>query len=488
MNLTTNLRGATWLEPIARWCPTHWQIFKFANLLIILLMLAACSKDSGSDTPPPAPQPKPEPELPNALYKDWPVQPVINKDEKHYIVALFDDSDEKKIYISAKFKWADLNNNGIQEPEDALTNIFLAQMGDLKSPIVTLYEPEEGLALAFNDLFPSAKLKAIDVSHFPTLKVLNVPQQLLTTLNCSKNPELNEVNLSVNQFTAAAMLAMANSLPDRDGKPAGIITLQNKQRKDKNEINQAVLDILASKNWTAKYINELGKTKEYQVNPNPPAFPTGGYGVYIAGKEITSSNYNNFIDYFVVNDGKITYDPFDNVLTLNGVVINCPKGKIAITQDKNKTTPLTIVLRASNVINTENTETVVNCKVGLRITGEGKLTLNCREKNSNLSEGIIDAKNITIDGGCTVNTNASIVARAVLTIDGANVYAKEEKEIYPCLGGYEGLALLNAEVQSPADAFIKKTMITQSSGESVFLFTFVKDDNYYCTEVKIVKK
>ena len=215
--------------------------------------------------------------------------------------------------------------------------------------------------------------------------------------------------------------------------------MQNKQRKDKNEINQAVLDILASKNWTAKYINELGKTKEYNGNPNPPAFPTGGYGVYIAGKEITSSNYNNFVDYFVVNDGKITYDPFDNVLTLNGVVINCPKGKIAITQDKNKTTPLTIVLRASNVINTENTETVVNCKVGLRITGEGKLTLNCREKNSNLSEGIIDAKNITIDGGCTVNTNASIVARAVLTIDGANVYAKEEKEIYPCLGGYKGL-------------------------------------------------
>ena len=208
----------------------------------------------------------------------------------------------------------------------------------------------------------------------------------------------------------------------------------------------------------------------------------------MAGKEITAINYNNFIYFFVVNDGKITYDPFDNVLTLNGVVINCPKGKIAITQDKNKTTPLTIVLRASNVINTENTETVVNCKVGLRITGEGKLTLNCREKNSNLSEGIIDAKNITIDGGCTVNTNASIVARAVLTIDGANVYAKEEKEIYPCLGGYEGLALLNAEVQSPADAFIKKTMITQSSGESVFLFTFVKDDNYYCTEVKIVKK
>ena len=201
MNLTTNLRGATWLERIARWRPTHWLIFTLANLLIVF----ACSKDSGSDNP--EPQPKPEPEVPNALYKDWPVQPVINKDEKHYIVALFDDSDEKKIYISAKFKWADLNNNGIQEPEDALTNIFLAQMGELKSPIVTLYEPEEGLALAFNDLFPLAKLKAIDVSHFPTLKVLNVPQQLLTTLNCSKNPELNEVNLTVNQFTAAAMLA-----------------------------------------------------------------------------------------------------------------------------------------------------------------------------------------------------------------------------------------------------------------------------------------
>ncbi|MBM0659180.1 hypothetical protein [Capnocytophaga genosp. AHN8471] len=458
---------------------THWLIFTLANLLILF----ACSKDSGGDTPEPQPkpnteQPKPEPEVPNALYKDWPVQPVINKDEKHYIVALFDDSDEKKIYISAKFKWADLNNNGIQEPEDALTNIFLAQMGDLKSPIVTLYEPEEGLALAFNDLFPSAKLKAIDVSHFPTLKVLNVPQQLLTTLNCSKNPELNEVNLSVNQFTAAAMLAMANSLPDRDGKPAGIITLQNKQRKDKNEINQAVLDILASKNWTAKYINELGKIKEYNGNPNPPAFPTGGYGVYIAGKEITSSNYNNFVDYFVVNDGKITYDPFDNVLTLNGVVINCPKGKIAITQDKNKTTPLTIVLRASNVINTENTETVVNCKVGLRITGEGKLTINGTLGGG--ASSISSNGNLTIDGDCTLIASPFIKANGQLTIDGANVEVTAENgfNFLSPITAKKGITLLNAEIESP-----KRAAIVKEGEDYVF-----KVNNRMCTEVKIVKK
>ena len=39
MKNNSQLRGALWR-------PTHWQIAKFANLLIFLLIFLACSKDS----------------------------------------------------------------------------------------------------------------------------------------------------------------------------------------------------------------------------------------------------------------------------------------------------------------------------------------------------------------------------------------------------------------------------------------------------------
>ena len=66
--------GTSRLEHIARWRPTHWLIFTLANLLIVF----ACSKDSGSDNPNPEPQPQPQPELKgNYVMYEGKAKPVL---------------------------------------------------------------------------------------------------------------------------------------------------------------------------------------------------------------------------------------------------------------------------------------------------------------------------------------------------------------------------------------------------------------------------
>ena len=69
---------------------THWQIAKLANLLIILLMFAACSKDSGSDNP--DPEPKPNPEQPQIQAKKGFVS--INGVEKKVLKAEYVKSED----------------------------------------------------------------------------------------------------------------------------------------------------------------------------------------------------------------------------------------------------------------------------------------------------------------------------------------------------------------------------------------------------------
>ena len=70
--------GASRLERIARWRSTHWQIFKFANLLIFLLIAFACSKASDDDNPNPEPQPQPQPELKgNYVMYEGKAKPVL---------------------------------------------------------------------------------------------------------------------------------------------------------------------------------------------------------------------------------------------------------------------------------------------------------------------------------------------------------------------------------------------------------------------------
>ena len=72
--------GASRLERIARWRPTHWLIFTLANLLILF----ACSKASDDDNPNPEPQPQPQPELKgNYVQYDGKAKPVLTAEYRN---------------------------------------------------------------------------------------------------------------------------------------------------------------------------------------------------------------------------------------------------------------------------------------------------------------------------------------------------------------------------------------------------------------------
>lgn len=439
------------------------QIIKFANFLIcVLLFAAACSKSDGNEPPSKV----------ETTYKDWPIKPNIKEGETNYITFYTEHQLQAFIIEAEGEGWFDTNNNGLQQGIVEKTYQFKAKQifpVEAKGPnVFTFYSNPTEFRLH------PTKAKYMDVTHAPALKSLNVEGNELANLNLSQNKNLRWVDVTKNNFSAEAMLAMVKTLPQRVDTEMAKIYLQSlKGETEKNKVTKEVLDVLASKNWIAMYYDKNATASLYNGNPNTPyaEVPQGGYGVYIGGEELTSSNYyyihkNQFP---ALEDGKAYYDPINNVLTLEGADISVSyedgKEKAAISA----TQTLTIVLRGYNLIATSK----VIQTADLRITGTGELHISTKN-----SEAIYADGTLTIEGaGCKVASSYMIAAKKQIVINQANLKINMNDKEVAALVSLEGITLSKCKVVDPVGATV------QRKGP---FYSFFKQDGTHCPDLHIV--
>ena len=218
-------------------------------LLVAVATLAGCSKDSdNNDTPTP-----PEVQDP---YKEWSTKPKIKEGETSYI-SFYTQREVGEAFIFNLYGngWIDLNNNGVQDPDEK-SEIFDGsdKHYTLQSRAFTVYGNITSLIATDN------VLKGLDISHAPALQEvkagineinalnlkenkaltkLNVYENGLSTLDLKENKALNELNVSYNQLS----------------------TLDLRENKSLTELNVAnnklsALDLKENKVLTKLYVYE----------------------------------------------------------------------------------------------------------------------------------------------------------------------------------------------------------------------------------------
>lgn len=163
------------------------------------------------------------------------------------------------------------------------------------------------------------------------------------------------------------------------------------------------------------------------------------YYVEVGEVHITSDNYKNITaagGFPAVKRGKITFDNSTRTLTLNNVLIKPAEGKRGIyvfIDYEWKERPLIIKLIGRNVIEATKESSVSTNSIPIVITGSGSLIAS---GNVSISSG----KQLTIQGGCTIEAKSPIWADTI-TINDAQVHAIRVLKDEPCMRGFWGIKL-----------------------------------------------
>ena len=196
------------------------------------------------------------------------------------------------------------------------------------------------------------------------------------------------------------------------------------------------------------------------------------YGVLIGGVELTSENYQkiNKDNFPAITEGTVSYDPIQRILTLDGATIEATGEKVcAIEQLQGTTATLTIVLKNENTLNSEKSVGIAVDAANLRITGKGSLTINTNETQAS----IYAKRDLTIEGGCSIEASTQIGVYKTLTINKANVHVTEKND--PAIVAINLINLIDCKVVFPEGA---------TKGTYDGYYTFVKDGKE-CKEVNI---
>ena len=231
-------------------------------LLMAAATLVACSKNNDDDSSQP-------PSTPENPHQEWPIKPNIKEGEANYITFYTDAKQGEKLMIraDAKSAWIDLNNNGIQDPDEPSreNENILGRYYQIKSQIITVYGEVRHFAV-------EGKVKAIDLSHAPNLKFLGFKYSNINGLDLSKLKMLKELTITNNDFSAETILAIAKTLPQREKNYDAQIVLQRfaGEKKETNKITPEILEVLAAKNWDAYYMDERQRLIQYNGNIDAP--------------------------------------------------------------------------------------------------------------------------------------------------------------------------------------------------------------------------
>ena len=149
-------------------------------LLVAAATLAGCSKD--------------EDKLDAPSYKDWPTPPVVKQEGANYVSFYTQAKVGEEISFGFQGEgWVDLNNNGVQDPDEkAEKSNGHKKSYKVQSQVFSLYGNITSLEAK------SCGLKGIDVSHAPALEILTLSENQLSELELKNNKALVELYINKN--------------------------------------------------------------------------------------------------------------------------------------------------------------------------------------------------------------------------------------------------------------------------------------------------
>ncbi len=224
----------------------HWQIFKFSNWLILLLIFIGCSKkDNNEPVVPPTPVETP------AHLKDWTPQPKVDVAQPYMAFATGNVS-ATTLSITAVGStatatdvWVDTNNNGVFD---------------------------EGIDKRITDFTKPITFKVTDkvFTIYGKVKELKASGNALTAADVRSNATLKRLDVSGNHLSEAALVRLVSSLPAATGTT--IVVLRNtSDPNEKNVVSDVVLGAAKAQGWQT---NKTERGKEVADLPTDTQAPT----------------------------------------------------------------------------------------------------------------------------------------------------------------------------------------------------------------------
>ena len=204
--------------------------------------------------------------------------------------------------------------------------------------------------------------------------------------------------------------------------------------------------------YLAEYGSNAAYTGEVIISPD-------AYNLWVAGTQVTTANV-----YDVLGDGKVSYNPSANTLTLNNAVISTTEFRGIYNEISN----LKIALVGTNTISTSSDNCITSTQ-DFSIEGTGMLQVTCSNTHA-----IFAYNNLTISGGCTVNatSNASggyvaIICHSgkTLTVNNSNVVANAPNSTLSSIYGFGALSLIgDMSILEPAGAYYSNRRVYDQQG------------------------
>ena len=256
------------------------------------------------------------------------------------------------------------------------------------------------------------------IQYFSNLDTLWCPTNLISDFDMSVLPNLKFLNCSANKinpnYSAMAIATLLESLPDNDNTQKTLYYYNNDngtQSESNFRLTYEQCQYLKAKHWTPyEYTSKNGVYDWYEM-----VGTTVSDSIWVKSTMVTNANYND-----VLGDGKVSYDPIRNVLTLNGV---------SITQNSLYNLVCSRDGLVVKLIGTNNIRERATFNKNTTIIGPGTLTvsMSTREYQIMINNGaclhISDSAQVTISAsasGYAIGTGIKGSTGSTLKVDGDN--------------------------------------------------------------------
>lgn len=231
-------------------------------MLLVSIYALSCAKDKGSPSDPKVE----DPQLPIIT-----LTKAANDNTNWNLDIKADNADQNQL-------WIDLNNNGIKDAGEAITNLSSTSSLPVASRTIGVHGKVAYFSCADNKLTSLDvsknsmlktlicsvnQLKTLDLSNNFALEGLICSGNQLEALDLSKNTNIKSVNLSFNKIAGANMIQFINNLPTRTIENSGIIYLYVLDKSDhRNPVEynttptEASVNIAKAKKWKLLYMKD----------------------------------------------------------------------------------------------------------------------------------------------------------------------------------------------------------------------------------------